>query len=79
MRLGAILKKHRLVMELQQKTLAAQIGISPAQLAAIENGAKIQQLNGETLSKIVTWLFSELEQPAAEQPAAEVPVERNDG
>ena len=55
MKLGVVLKKYRLMMELDLRTLAKEMGISAATLMRVEMG---HQPSGETLSRILIWLMS---------------------
>ena len=56
MKLSNILKKHRLINELTVRTLAADIGISPATLVRLEKG---HDCDAGTLVKIINWLCSD--------------------
>ncbi len=54
MRLGKVINKYRLMMELDLRTLAKEIGISAATLMRVEMG---HQPGGKTLSLILFWLM----------------------
>lgn len=53
MRIALLLKKWRLINEIDVKELATDIGISKATMYRIEAGGGI---DGETLMKIFNWL-----------------------
>jgi DNA-binding Xre family transcriptional regulator len=58
MRIALLLKKWRLINEIQVKELAAELGISKATMYRLESGGGI---DGETLMKIFNWLTQEVE------------------
>jgi transcriptional regulator with XRE-family HTH domain len=60
MRLGDVLRKWRLMSEIDQRTIAAAIGVSFSTLCRIERG---KAPDAYSLVKIINWLTSE---PSAE-------------
>jgi transcriptional regulator with XRE-family HTH domain len=58
MKLGEIIRKYRLHQELTIRELAKDIGVGTATLHRIENG---ENMDGDTLSKIVIWMLKETE------------------
>lgn len=53
MRLGRVLKKYRLMEEMDLRTLSKAIGLSPATLMRMEHG---HEPSGRTLASIFNWL-----------------------
>jgi len=58
MRIALLLKKWRLINEIQVKELAAELGISKATLYRLEAGGGI---DGATLMKIFNWLTANVQ------------------
>ena len=56
MRLGYLLRKYRMVSDLDLRTIALEIGISTSTLSRIETGEK---MDGDTLAKMLIWLMGE--------------------
>lgn len=56
MKLGEVLKKWRRMSDIGVREAAKQIGVSHGTLSRIERG---EQMDGQTLIKILTWLFAE--------------------
>lgn len=56
MRLGAILADWRFANRIGVRDAAKRIGIAPATLSRIENGAN---LDGRSLIKLMAWLFAD--------------------
>lgn len=54
MRLGTVLRKWRLMCELDLRTAGKQMGISAATLLRIEQG---RDMDGQTFAKIFRWLM----------------------
>lgn len=54
MRLGSVLRKWRLMCELDLRTAGKQMGLSAATLLRIEQG---HDLSGVSLAKIINWLI----------------------
>lgn len=74
-RLGKALRLYRQTQELEQKTVAAEIGITPSQLSRLENGRG--DLDGLVLIRVMTWLGGEVQKPngnAAETPQQSLAV-----
>lgn len=59
MRLGEILRKWRLMMEIEQKVVARDIGISESTLCRIEKG---QGCDANNLGKVLRWLLKDEEE-----------------
>jgi DNA-binding XRE family transcriptional regulator len=55
MNLSPVLRKWRAMTERGVRSVAQEIGISPATLSRIERG---EDCDGKTLAKILTWLLS---------------------
>jgi transcriptional regulator with XRE-family HTH domain len=55
MKLGYVLNRYRVISELSLRDLGAEIGIGAATLMRLEQG---RVPDGETLAKILTWLFT---------------------
>lgn len=55
LRLGDVLRKWRVMTELDLRTAAGQMGIGAATLMRIEHG---QSCDAETLLKVLNWLMS---------------------
>ncbi|HZR35150.1 MAG TPA: helix-turn-helix transcriptional regulator [Nevskia sp.] len=68
-RLGKMIRMFRQVQDVEQKALAAQIGLTPAQLSRLENGRG--ELDGADLVKVMAWLVAEA--PQAGRPPPESP------
>lgn len=56
MRLGKVLKKYRLMMELDLRTMAKEIGIGSSTLMRIEHG---YDLDFKTFKKVFDWLSAD--------------------
>lgn len=56
MKLGTIIRKYRVTSELTLREVGKEIGIGPATLMRLEQG---RDPDGQTLAKVLTWLFSE--------------------
>lgn len=63
MRLGQILKRWRVMSELNLRTAAKMMGTSTATLSRIERG---ENPDGKTLAKILRWILSDWERPTIE-------------
>lgn len=55
MRLGEVIRKWRVMNELDLRTVASEIGISAATLMRLEQG---RTPDGDTLAKVLAWLFA---------------------
>lgn len=66
MRLGSILKKWRLISDLDLREAAEKIGIAPSTYLRIEQG-KVPP-HGETLIKLLHWLLEAEPEAANEKP-----------
>jgi transcriptional regulator with XRE-family HTH domain len=55
-KLGRVLKRYRLMEEMDLRSLAKQIGCSAATLMRVEMG---HTPSGETLAKIIHWLTAQ--------------------
>ncbi len=53
----AMLKQYRLLNDIEQKALAAEIGISASSLCRFEKG---KSLDGQGTLQLVAWLFREV-------------------
>lgn len=60
MRLGQIIRKWRIVQEVSLRDLAKEIGTSAATLHRFECG---HDIDGRTLSMVLTWCFGKVAQP----------------
>ena len=58
MRLGAVIADYRWANRMGGRELAKEIGVSHSTLNRFENG---ENCDGETLVKIMTWLFAAAE------------------
>lgn len=58
-RLGKAIRLYRLTQSIEQKALAAEIGITPSQLGRLENGRG--DLDGIVLVRVMTWLTGEVQ------------------
>lgn len=67
MRLGNVLRDWRTMNRLEQKDVARIIGVAPSTISNLEAGKGV---NAETLVKVTTWLWGEV-QPA-EQAAPQL-------
>ena len=56
MKLGEVIRRYRLMVELSLRELGQEIGISAATLMRLEQG---RDPEGRTLAKILVWLTSE--------------------
>lgn len=56
MRLASVMKKYRIMSELDLRRLASDIGISAATLSRIESG---EDAKSSTVNKILVWLLQE--------------------
>jgi len=70
MRLGQILKRWRVMSELNLRTAAKMMGTSTATLSRIERG---ENPDGKTLAAILRWILSDWKPPkdAAKQEVGE--------
>jgi len=57
MRIGAILKKWRVVSDLELKEVAQEIGIGESALRRLEGGT--QKPDAQNILKMIHWLFME--------------------
>lgn len=56
MKIGRLIENYRVMNRLEQKTVAAEIGVSPGVLGRIERGESVQ---GESLVKVWAWTFGD--------------------
>jgi transcriptional regulator with XRE-family HTH domain len=66
MRLFSVLRIYRAFRGERLKNMAESIGITPRELAALEDG---KQPSGAVLSKVITWALAQ-EEPDLRHPAA---------
>ena len=73
MRLATLIRIFRAFKGYQLKILAAEIGISNRELAAIENGSTP---NGATMAKVLIWALSSevISVPVSPAPATEAEI-----
>lgn len=69
MRLGEVLRKWRLMSELNVREVAERIGISPATYSRVERG---EGMDGRTLAAVMRWMFEEVPETFETRPAGEV-------
>lgn len=70
MRLGIILRKWRLMFDLEIKDVAREIGISPSTLTRLEGGG---MPDGETLAKVLCFMMAP---DAPAKPVAATPEQQ---
>lgn len=62
MKMGIVIKKYRLMMELDLRTLAKEIGIGASTLMRLEHG---YDLDYRTFKKVLDWMSIKQEPPHA--------------
>jgi ribosome-binding protein aMBF1 (putative translation factor) len=55
LRLGLVVKDHRMARELSVRGLAKELGIAPSTLLRVEEG---KALDGDSLLRVLLWLLS---------------------
>jgi transcriptional regulator with XRE-family HTH domain len=56
MRVARLLKTWRVIANLGIREVAKEIGVSPATLSRIERG---EEMNGQTLAKVIMWMLGQ--------------------
>lgn len=65
MRIGGVIADYRWVNRIGVRELAKDIGTSSATLCRVERG---ENCDGETLTKILSWLFAKNDRPRRGRP-----------
>ena len=64
--MSTVLANHRWATKQSIREFAKVLGLAPATLMRVEQG---YQPDGNTVAKVVRWLFDENEEPARRSPA----------
>lgn len=54
MRLGHVLRKYRLMMEISVRTMADNVGLNASTYSRLERG---EAMDGDTLASVMRWLL----------------------